>query len=88
VLHLPGHTRGSIGLWDAEAGTLFSGDAVYAEEPLIDTAPTSDIPAYVGTMRRLRELPVTVVHPGHDYSFDRETLVRVADRYIERRREG
>ena len=30
VLHLPGHTDGSIGLWDAANGTLFSGDAVYA----------------------------------------------------------
>ena len=85
VLHLPGHTLGSIGLWDEERGVLFSGDCIYAEEPLIDTAPTSDIAAYVETMKRVRELPVTVVHPGHDYSFDRETLVRVADRYLERR---
>jgi glyoxylase-like metal-dependent hydrolase (beta-lactamase superfamily II) len=85
VLHLPGHTLGSIGLWDEERGVLFSGDCVYAEEPLIDTAPTSDIPSYVETMKRVRALPVTVVHPGHDYSFDRETLVGVADRYIERR---
>ena len=85
ALHLPGHTRGSIGLWDEASGTLFSGDAVYAEEPLIDTAPTSDIAAYIETMHRLRTLPATVVHPGHDYSFDRDTLVAVADRYIERR---
>lgn len=85
VLELPGHTRGSIGLWDASSGTLFSGDAAYAEEPLIDTAPTSDIASYLETMRRLMTLPVSVVHPGHDYSFDRDTLIAVADRYIERR---
>jgi glyoxylase-like metal-dependent hydrolase (beta-lactamase superfamily II) len=29
VLHLPGHSPGSIGLWEADTGTLFSGDAVY-----------------------------------------------------------
>jgi glyoxylase-like metal-dependent hydrolase (beta-lactamase superfamily II) len=85
VLHLPGHTAGSIGLWHERSGMLFSGDAIYAEEPLIDTAPTSDVASYVRTMRRLRELPVSIVHPGHDYSFDRQTLVRVATRYIERR---
>jgi glyoxylase-like metal-dependent hydrolase (beta-lactamase superfamily II) len=85
VMHLPGHTTGSIGLWHEPSGTLFSGDAIYAEEPLIDTAPTSDVASYVRTMRRLRELPVSIVHPGHDYSFERETLVRVANRYIERR---
>lgn len=82
VLHLPGHTRGSIGLWEAESGTLFSGDAVYASEPLLDTTPTSDVAAYLDTMRRLRELPVNVVHAGHDASFGRHRLVEVCDSYI------
>ncbi len=85
VLHLPGHTRGSIGLWDQERRMLFSGDAVYGEEPLLDTAPTSDINAYLATMRRLRELPVTIVHAGHDASFDRDRLIRMCDAYIARR---
>jgi len=85
VLHLPGHTRGSIGLWSADHRLLFSGDAVYATDPLIDTAPTSDIPSYVRTMQRLRELPVEIVHPGHDYSFDRTTLVERCESYICRR---
>jgi glyoxylase-like metal-dependent hydrolase (beta-lactamase superfamily II) len=85
VLHLPGHTPGSIGLWSADRNLLFSGDAVYATEPLIDTAPTSDIPSYVRTMQRLRELPVEIVHPGHDHSFDRTTLVERCDTYLSRR---
>jgi glyoxylase-like metal-dependent hydrolase (beta-lactamase superfamily II) len=29
VLHLPGHTPGSIGLWDEKAGVLFSGDTLF-----------------------------------------------------------
>jgi glyoxylase-like metal-dependent hydrolase (beta-lactamase superfamily II) len=29
VLHLPGHTPGSIGLWDQKAGVLFSGDTLF-----------------------------------------------------------
>jgi len=29
VLHLPGHTPGSIGLWDKKAGVLFSGDTLF-----------------------------------------------------------
>jgi hypothetical protein len=29
VLHLPGHSPGSIGLWEEDSGVLFSGDAVY-----------------------------------------------------------
>lgn len=81
VLHLPGHTPGSIGLWDAATGVLFSGDAVY-DGPLLDKLDGSDIDAYVTTMRRLRDLPVTVVHGGHEPSFDRARLVEICDTYL------
>ena len=84
VLHLPGHSGGSIGLWEAKTGTLFAGDAIY-DGPLLDDLPESDIPAYVETMKRLRELPVDVVHGGHDESFGRARLVEIADDYIKRR---
>ncbi len=29
VLHLPGHSPGSIGLWEEATGIFFSGDAIY-----------------------------------------------------------
>ncbi|HEY3533843.1 MAG TPA: MBL fold metallo-hydrolase, partial [Casimicrobiaceae bacterium] len=29
VLHLPGHTVGGVGLWEAKTGVLFSGDVIY-----------------------------------------------------------
>jgi glyoxylase-like metal-dependent hydrolase (beta-lactamase superfamily II) len=64
VLHLPGHSPGSIGLWDASTGVLFSGDAIY-DGALLDNLPDSDQIHYVATMKRLLELPVTVVHGGH-----------------------
>ena len=81
VLHLPGHTPGSLGLWDASAATLFSGDAIY-DGPLLDDLPESDVGAYVNTMKRLRELPVRVVHGGHEPSFGRERLVELIDAYL------
>jgi glyoxylase-like metal-dependent hydrolase (beta-lactamase superfamily II) len=84
VLHLPGHSPGSIGLWDAASGVLFSGDAVY-DGPLLDELDGSDPAAYVATMARLRELPVTVVHGGHEASFGRERLVEICDAYLARR---
>jgi glyoxylase-like metal-dependent hydrolase (beta-lactamase superfamily II) len=83
VLHLPGHSPGSMGLWEAATGTLFSGDAVY-DGPLLDELDGSDIDDYVVTMRRLRELPVTVVHGGHEPSFGRERLVELCDAYLAR----
>lgn len=84
VLHLPGHSPGSIGLWEAATGILFSGDAVY-DGPLLDELDGCDIEAYVATMRRLRELPVTVVHGGHEPSFGRERLIAICDDYLARR---
>ncbi|MEJ0007003.1 MAG: MBL fold metallo-hydrolase [Steroidobacteraceae bacterium] len=60
VLHLPGHSPGSIGLLESRTGTLFSGDAIY-DGPLLDDIPGSDIAAYIRTMRRLLTLSVTVV---------------------------
>jgi glyoxylase-like metal-dependent hydrolase (beta-lactamase superfamily II) len=84
VLHLPGHSPGSIGLWEAATGTLFSGDAIY-DGVLIDDLPTSDVADYIRTMRRLRELPVRTVHGGHKPSFGRERLVAIIDDYLERK---
>jgi glyoxylase-like metal-dependent hydrolase (beta-lactamase superfamily II) len=81
VLHLPGHSPGSIGLWEAETGTLFAGDAIY-DGPLIDNLPGTDIADYSRTMARLKTLPVRVVHAGHDPSFGRERLHQIADRYL------
>jgi glyoxylase-like metal-dependent hydrolase (beta-lactamase superfamily II) len=80
VLHLPGHSPDSIGLWDEASGVLFSGDAVY-DGPLLDSAPDADRAAYVATMERLRALPVEVVHGGHEASFGRARLVELCDAY-------
>jgi glyoxylase-like metal-dependent hydrolase (beta-lactamase superfamily II) len=84
VLHLPGHSPGSIGLWEAKTGTLFSGDAIY-DGPLLDEIDGADIPTYVRTMKRLRELPVQIVHAGHDPSFGRARLVELCNAYLAKR---
>jgi glyoxylase-like metal-dependent hydrolase (beta-lactamase superfamily II) len=84
VLHLPGHSPGSIGLYEAATETLFSGDAIY-DGMLLDELEDSSIPDYLHTMRRLRELKVRVVHGGHESSFDGARLIELADAYIARR---
>jgi glyoxylase-like metal-dependent hydrolase (beta-lactamase superfamily II) len=83
VLHLPGHSPGSIGLYEQATATLFSGDAIY-DGPLLDNLPDSDVGAYRKTMQRLREIPVDVVHAGHEPSFGRERLRELADAYLAR----
>ena len=85
VMHLPGHSPGSIGLWEAQTGTLFSGDAIY-DAQLLDELPGSNPARYRDTMRRLLELPVEVVHGGHDASFGRVRLQEIATAYLDGRK--
>ena len=83
VLHLPGHTPCSIGLWERATRTLFAGDAIY-DGPLVDFLPESDIDAYTLTMKRLRQHPAEAVHAGHDRSFGHDRLVELIDAYLAR----
>jgi glyoxylase-like metal-dependent hydrolase (beta-lactamase superfamily II) len=70
VIHTPGHTAGSICLWDGANGTLFSGDAIYVDAKLGWEDPV----AFAGSLRRLGELGARVVHSGHGRSFDGDEL--------------
>ena len=81
VLHFPGHSPGSIGLWEAATGTLFSGDAIY-DGPLLYALEGSNIDDYIATLERLRELPITVAHGGHDASFGRARMIEICDTYL------
>lgn len=81
VMHLPGHTAGSIALLEERSGTLFTGDVIYDEE-LLDEIVGADIAAYIETMHRLRTLDVAVVRPGHGPSFDGARLIALADQYL------
>jgi glyoxylase-like metal-dependent hydrolase (beta-lactamase superfamily II) len=82
ILHLPGHSPGSIAFLDEKNGEFFSGDAIYDAE-LVDDIPGADIPAYVRTMRRLAELDIGVGHGGHGPSFDSARLHEIARTYVQ-----
>jgi glyoxylase-like metal-dependent hydrolase (beta-lactamase superfamily II) len=83
VLHLPGHSPGSIGLLDEHDGVLFSGDAIY-DGALLDTLDGSNVSDYVTTIRALRDLDVRTVHAGHNESFDGTRLRLLCDQYLAR----
>jgi glyoxylase-like metal-dependent hydrolase (beta-lactamase superfamily II) len=85
VLHLPGHSPGSVGFFDERNGILFSGDALYDGE-LIDDFPRSDVEHYQATMLRLAALPIGVGHGGHGPSFDEVRKNRLVREYLEGRR--
>jgi glyoxylase-like metal-dependent hydrolase (beta-lactamase superfamily II) len=83
VLHLPGHTPGSIGLYEPDVKMLVSGDVVYDDDDgMIDFLDESSPRDYRATMRRLLELDVETVVPGHGDRFGQERLVQIAEDYL------
>jgi glyoxylase-like metal-dependent hydrolase (beta-lactamase superfamily II) len=68
VVHLPGHSNGSIGFYWADEAVLFSGDAVSGlhigggKLPIIH-----DISAYIASLQRLQKMPIRMLLCGHRY---------------------
>ncbi len=82
VLHLPGHSPGSIGLLDESNGEFFSGDAIY-DGTLVDDLPGCDKSEYRKTMARLRDLDVAIAYGGHGAPMSRERMQSIAATYLE-----
>jgi len=66
VLHLPGHTPGSIGLWDEKAGVLFSGDTLFYGNYGRTDLPGGNTAQLFASLKRLFTLDGGIrVYPGH-----------------------
>ena len=78
VLHVPGHTPGSIAMWEEDRGLLFTGDTLYVEGAI----GFDDTEAAASSLRRLDALPVRRVHAGHDRSFDTDEFHRTIERQL------
>jgi len=78
VLHVPGHTAGSIALWDKEAKVLFSGDTLFQGNYGRTDLPGGNEGELFASLRRLFALDRDIqVFPGHGPS---TTIGREADR--------
>jgi glyoxylase-like metal-dependent hydrolase (beta-lactamase superfamily II) len=88
VLLVPGHSPGSIALFEEATGILFAGDVIY-DGPLLYEGPGMDVHAYRRSFDLLESLPISIVHAGHDPSFGKSRLDAIIAAYRERwRREG
>ncbi len=68
VLHLPGHSAGSIGILTT-AGDLFCGDLFEnSKHPALNSI-MDDLPAAQASVERLRSLAISTVYPGHGQPF-------------------
>lgn len=65
VLSTPGHSRGSISLYEPEAKALFSGDVVFRGGIGRTDLPTSDSKVMKESLQKLAKLDVKTLYPGH-----------------------
>ena len=80
IFHLPGHSPGSIALFEKATGIFFSGDVIY-DGPLIDNLYHSQAEVLLESHARLRELAVRTVHAGHFGSFGLDKMHALLDVY-------
>ncbi len=68
VIHTPGHTPGSICLYENQKRILFSGDTVFSEGSFGRyDLPGGDLEALKKSVTRLSTLPVDALYPGHGF---------------------
>ncbi len=66
VLHVPGHSPGSIILWDDDRGVLISGDLLFTDGFGRTDIPGGDEEAIKKSLRRVKKFDnISVLLPGH-----------------------
>ena len=65
VLRTPGHTAGSICLYEPKQRLLFSGDIIFSDGVGRTDLPTGDTVALRNSIERLLKLDVQNIYPGH-----------------------
>ena len=65
VIHTPGHTSGSICLYEFTTKVLFSGDTVFAGGTLSYIAESGSVGDYINSIIRLEARKISKIYPGH-----------------------
>ncbi|MCD6127554.1 MAG: MBL fold metallo-hydrolase [Methanomicrobia archaeon] len=68
VLHTPGHTEGSICLYDEAKKIIFSGDTLFIDGIGRTDLPSGDEKELKRSLERLADLEIEKVYPGHGES--------------------
>jgi len=76
VHHLPGHSKGSIGLLTAD-GDLFCGDVFTNVSMPKGSDLLSNRNDYIKSLERIQSLDIQTVYPGHGLPFHRNALSNI-----------
>ena len=65
VIHTPGHTSGSICIYEFKTKVLFSGDTLFAGGILSYIGESGSVGDYVNSITRLEARKISKIFPGH-----------------------
>ncbi|HDD45922.1 MAG TPA: MBL fold metallo-hydrolase [Candidatus Aenigmarchaeota archaeon] len=65
IMHTPGHTEGSVCIYDKNKGILFTGDTLFADGVGRSDLPGGDPQKLALSIERLSKLSVEKILPGH-----------------------
>jgi len=75
VLHIPGHSKGSIGIMTA-VGDLFCGDLLENKDKPVLSSIMDDLSAANGSVEKLNKLRIKTIYPGHGKPFPMELFIK------------
>ena len=75
VLHLPGHSKGSIGILTA-GGDLFCGDLFENKDKPVLNSIMDDLAAANNSVEKLESLKISTVYPGHGKPFPMKLFIK------------
>merc|ERR1712183_1182179 len=89
IIHLPGHSTGSVAIHYPQGKSVFVGDIVYEcgqGSGLLDWLPSSSVNQYIHSCRRLGTLldssSIAHVYPGHFHRLTTERTQELLSEYI------
>ncbi|MFQ5892082.1 MAG: MBL fold metallo-hydrolase, partial [Candidatus Methanofastidiosia archaeon] len=82
VLHTPGHTEGSLSLYDLQEEILFSGDTLFHMGIGRMDFPSGSEIDMKNSLQRLNELEIEKIYPGHGQLTTKESLEMVLRFYF------
>jgi len=75
VLHIPGHSKGSIGILTAN-GDLFCGDLFENKDKPVLSSIMDDLTTANASVEKLKSLEIKTVYPGHGGPFSMELFMK------------
>jgi glyoxylase-like metal-dependent hydrolase (beta-lactamase superfamily II)/8-oxo-dGTP pyrophosphatase MutT (NUDIX family) len=83
AIHTPGHASNHVCYLLEDERILFSGDHIMQGSTVVINPPDGDLLAYLDSLRRLKDVDISYIAPGHGFLLDRPHAV--VDRIIAHR---